>query len=47
MKIRRLMARVIHIFLRNNQLAAKIMGVNFGEGCKFIGDHIAMFGSEP
>ena len=47
MNMRRLLARCVHLFFRNNLLAARIMGVKFGPGCKFIGDPISMFGSEP
>lgn len=47
MNMRRLLARCVHLFLRNNLLAARIMGVEFGQGCKFIGDPISTFGSEP
>lgn len=47
MNVRRILARLVRSFLRNNKVAARILGVRFGEGCKFIGDPIAMFGSEP
>ena len=47
MNFRRLLARGARCFLRNNKAAARILGVQFGDGCKFIGDPIAMFGSEP
>lgn len=46
MNIRRTLARCAHL-LRKNLLAAKIMGVKFGKGCKFIGNPIETFGSEP
>lgn len=45
--VKRLLARCFHLLLRNNLLAAKLLGVKFGDGCKFIGDPIALFGSEP
>ena len=47
MNCRRLLARGIHILTRNNKRAAKILGVNFGNDCKFIGNPLEMFGSEP
>ena len=47
MKLRRLLARSVHLLLRNNTLAAKILGVRFADGCKFIGDPVEIFGSEP
>lgn len=33
--------------IRKNNLAAKVLGVHFLEGCKFIGNPISIFGSEP
>ncbi len=45
--MRQLMARIYHSLFRNNQKAARRLGVHFGEGCKFIGNPISMFGSEP
>ena len=37
----------MHYLLRDNISAARILGVKFGHGCKFIGDPVEMFGSEP
>ena len=47
MKLRRILARLVHVLLRNNTLAAKILGVHFADECKFIGNPVKMFGSEP
>ncbi|MBR2848042.1 MAG: acyltransferase [Clostridia bacterium] len=47
MNIRRLAARGFHAILRNNIAAAKILGVTFGKNCKFIGNPLELFGSEP
>ena len=44
---RRLLARGLYYLLRKNTSAAKLLGVKFGSGCKFIGDPVEMFGSEP
>ena len=47
MNLRRTLARLVHVLFRNNTLAARILGVRFSDGCKFIGNPIEMFGSEP
>lgn len=46
MKAKKIIAVILHIF-RRNKTAAKVLGVKFGEGCKFIGNPVSTFGSEP
>lgn len=46
MKIKKIIASLLHLF-RKNTAAAKVLGVKFGKGCKFIGNPVSTFGSEP
>ena len=46
MKLKNIFARLLHKCGKNLQ-AARLLGVKFGDGCKFIGDPVSTFGSEP
>ncbi len=44
--MRKIIAYILYL-LRKNLYSAKILGVSFGKDCKFIGNPITTFGSEP
>ena len=47
MNFRKILAKGIYFVTRDNKKAAKVLGVKYGKECKFIGNPISMFGSEP
>jgi len=47
MKVKSVVAGILYSLFRANRKAAQVLGVRFGKNCKFIGNPISTFGSEP